>query len=106
MAYQQQQQDSRNPNRLHLNFGFNNPPNFSAEQGRAFPTTPSTFPQPFPDARGNQQVWGTGEGASGINQQGYFYNNPAMQQFNNASTPGTPAGYRSPGGLQDVNGGL
>ncbi|KAI6792869.1 kinase-like protein [Hortaea werneckii] len=106
MAYQQQQQDSRNPNRLHLNFGYNNPPNFSAEQGRAFPTTPSTFPQPFPDARGNQQVWGTGEGASGINQQGYFYNNPAMQQFNNASTPGTPAGYRSPGGLQDVNGGL
>lgn len=106
MGYQQQPQDARNPNRLHLNFGFNNTPNFAAEQGRAFPTTPSTFPQPFPDARGNQQVWGTGEGASGINQQGYFYNNPALQPYNNASSPSTPGGYRTPGGYGDVNGGL
>jgi len=109
---QQQQQDNRNPNRLQLNFGFNNPPNFAAEQGRAFPTTPSTFPQPFPDARGNQDVWGTGQAASGINQQGYFYNNPSFQQYNNLSSPATPGagagggGYRSPGGFNEVNGGL
>ncbi|KAK5120557.1 hypothetical protein LTR85_006213 [Meristemomyces frigidus] len=116
MAYQQQQQqqqqagDQRNPNRLHLNFGLNNPPNFGAEQGRAFPTTPSTFPQPFPDARGNQDVWGTGQATSGINNQGYFYNNPSFQQYNNLSSPSTPGagagGYRSPGGFNDVNGGL
>ena len=103
---QQQAQDSRNPTRLHLNFGFNAAPNFTAEQGRAFPTTPSTFPQPFPDAQGNQNVWGTGAPASGINNQGYFYNNPSFQQYNNLSSPSTPAGYRSPGGFADVNGGL
>ena len=110
MAYQQQQQqqqqqpDNRNPNRLQLNFGFNNPPNFPAEQGRAFPTTPSTFPQPFPNSAGQQEVWGTQQATSGINSQGYFYNNPnPYQQYPNAS-PG--AGYRSPGGYTDVNNGL
>ena len=78
MAYQsqQQQQDNRNPNRLHLNFGFNNQQNFAAEQGRAFPTTPSTFPQPFPNSAGHQEVWGTQQTTSGITSQGYFYNNP------------------------------
>ncbi|KAF2771653.1 Serine/threonine-protein kinase [Teratosphaeria nubilosa] len=104
---QQQQQpgDNRNPNRLHLNFGFNNQQaNYAAEQGRAFPTTPSTFPQPFPDARGKQDVWGTGQGVSGINSQGYFYNNPSFQQYQQ-SPVGTP-GYRSPGAYNDVNGGL
>lgn len=114
MAYQQQQQqqagEQRNPNRLQLNFGLNSPPNFAAEQGRAFPTTPSTFPQPLPDARGNQDVWGTGQATSGINNQGYFYNNPSFQQYNNLSSPSTPGagpgGYRSPGGFGDVNGGL
>ena len=112
MAYnnqqQQQQQDNRNPNpnRLHLNFGFNNPPNFAAEQGRAFPTTPSTFPQPFPDARGQQDVWGTGQGTSGINSQGYFYNNPQLQQYGGLPSPAASAGYRSPGGFNDVTNGL
>ncbi|KAK4551801.1 Serine/threonine-protein kinase [Recurvomyces mirabilis] len=119
MAYQQQgqqqqqqqqqggQQDARNPNRLHLNFGFNNnSPNFAAEQGRAFPTTPSTFPQPL----GQQDVWGTGQAASGINSQGYFYNTPNLQQYGNlpsgAQTPGAGAGYRSPGGYADATNGL
>lgn len=108
MAYQQQQQNDRNPNRLHLNFGggFNNPPNFAAEQGRAFPTTPSTFPQPFPDARGQQDVWGTGQGTSGINSQGYFYNNPSFQQYGNLPSPAGSSGYRSPGGFNDVTNGL
>jgi protein-serine/threonine kinase len=110
MAYQQgqQQPDNRNQNRLHLNFGFNNnnnSPNFAAEQGRAFPTTPSTFPQPFPDARGQQDVWGTGQGTSGINSQGYFYNNPQVQGYNSIPSPAS-AGYRSPGGFNDVNNGL
>jgi protein-serine/threonine kinase len=110
MAYQQTQQqpqaDSHNQNRLQLNFGFNNQAaNFAAEQGRAFPTTPSTFPQPFPDSRGNQDVWGTGQGASGINSQGYFYNNPTFQQYQQG-LPSPASGYRSPGGFNDVNGGL
>jgi len=114
MAYQQQQQqqqqDNRNQNqnpnanRLHLNFGFNNQPNFAAEQGRAFPTTPSTFPQPFPNSQGQQEVWGTTQGNSGINNQGYFFNNPSFQSYTNLPSPG--AGYRSPGGFNDVNGGL
>ncbi|EMD01202.1 hypothetical protein BAUCODRAFT_201596 [Baudoinia panamericana UAMH 10762] len=105
MAYQQQQ-DNRNQNRLHLNFGFNNQPNFAAEQGRAFPTTPSTFPQPFPNARGQQDVWGTGQTTSGINDQGYFYNNPTFQQYQNLPSPGT-SGYRSPGGFNnDATNGL
>lgn len=98
-------QDNRNPNRLHLNFGFSSSPNFAAEQGRAFPTTPSTFPQPFPDSRGQQDVWGTGQGTSGINAQGYFYNNSQGQQppgYGGLSSPATPGGaYRSPGGFND-----
>ncbi|KAK4635597.1 Serine/threonine-protein kinase cot-1 [Fulvia fulva] len=104
----QAQPDSRNPNRLQLNFGFNNPPNFAAEQGRAFPTTPSTFPQPFPNAAGQQEVWGTQQATSGINSQGYFYNNPNAYQQQYTSGTSTPnAGYRSPaGGYNDVTNGL
>jgi protein-serine/threonine kinase len=106
----QQQQLPADPNsaqnRLHLNFGFTNSPNFAAEQGRAFPTTPSTFPQPFPNAAGQQEVWGAQPASSGINSQGYFYNsNPAayQQQFANASPA---AGYRSPGGFDQMTNGL
>ncbi|KXT12477.1 hypothetical protein AC579_7362 [Pseudocercospora musae] len=111
MSYNQQQQaqqpsgDSRNPNRLQLNFGFTNQPNFAAEQGRAFPTTPSTFPQPFPNSAGQQEVWGAQQTTSGINSQGYFYNNPtAYQQYSSNVSPA--AGYRSPGGFNDVTNGL
>jgi protein-serine/threonine kinase len=103
---QHQQPDNRNPNRLQLNFGYNTAPNFAAESGRAFPTTPSTFPQPFPNSSGQQEVWGTQQ-TSGINSQGYFYNNPnAFQQpYSNNNSPG--AGYRSPGpGFNDVTNGL
>ena len=110
MAYQQQQPDNRNPNRLHLNFGFNNQPNFQAEQGRAFPTTPSTFPQPFPNSAGQQEVWGTQQTTSGITNQGYFYNNPnPYQQYGGQGLPSPSpisAGYRSPGGFNDVTNGL
>lgn len=109
MAYQQSQQqqgaDNRNPNRLHLNFGFGNN-NFAAEQGRAFPTTPSSFPQPFPNSNGQQEVWGT-QHNSGINSQGYFYNNPApySQQYSPMS-PGPGTGYRTQPGYNDVTNGL
>ncbi|KXT03960.1 hypothetical protein AC578_9295 [Pseudocercospora eumusae] len=111
MSYNQQQQaqqpsgDSRNPNRLQLNFGFTNQPNFAAEQGRAFPTTPSTFPQPFPNSAGQQEVWGAQQTTSGISSQGYFYNNPtAYQQYSSNVSPA--AGYRSPAGFNDVTNGL
>ena len=120
MAYNTQNQtqqppqsDNRNPNRLQLNFGFSNTAsNFSAEQGRAFPTTPSTFPQPFPNAAGQQEVWGTQQTTSGITNQGYFYNNPnPYQQYGNHGlpSPGAPpsaGSYRSPGGFNDVTNGL
>jgi hypothetical protein len=52
-------------NRLQLNFGFQGAQNFGgAEQGRAYPTTPSTFPQPFPNTQGQQEVWGTAQPGS------------------------------------------
>lgn len=102
---QQQQHDGRNPNRLQLNFGYNNGANFAAEQGRQFPTTPSTFPQPFPNAAGQQEVWGTQQ-TSGISSQGYFYNTPNANAYpQQYSNPGTPGGYRSPG-FNDVTTGL
>ena len=102
---------SRGPG-LQLNFGnaFPAQPNYAAEQGRAFPTTPSTFPQPFPNAAGQQEVWGTQPPSSGISSQGYFYNNPSFQQQqqqqNSLASPNSAGGYRSPGGFADVNGGL
>ncbi|SMQ46474.1 unnamed protein product [Zymoseptoria tritici ST99CH_3D7] len=110
---QQQQPDNRNPNRLQLNFGYNNAPNYAAESGRAFPTTPSTFPQPFPNSQGQQEVWGTQQ-TSGINSQGYFYNNQngfqqqqqPQQPYSNTNSP-APGYPRSPGpGFNDVTNGL
>lgn len=107
MAYNNQQQNNRdpnaNPNRLHLNFGFNTQqPNFGAEQGRNFPTTPSTFPQPL----NQNQMWGTQQPQSGITDQGYFYNNPNGYPPNQypqgvttpgyARTPGAGPGYNDP----------
>lgn len=129
MAYnnqqQQQQADSRNPNRLQLNFGFqNNPQTFSAEQARAYPTTPSTFPQPFPNAAGQQEVWGTQTPQQGLNPQGYFNNfNPygnqlqqgqgqgqvqtPLAQTPSAPSPGVANAYRSPGtGFNEVTNGF
>jgi len=50
-------------NRLQLNFAFGggdrNNQQYQQEVGRAFPTTPSTFPQPvYPNQAGQQEVWG------------------------------------------------
>lgn len=123
MAYNNQQQDNRNPNRLQLNFGFqNNPQTFSSEQARAFPTTPSTFPQPFPNAAGQQEVWGTQTPQQpGLNPQGYFNNfNPYGSQLQQGQgqgpvqTPGVPGPapntYRAPGaggaGFNEVTNGF
>lgn len=103
------QQDSRNPNRLQLNFGFNNQQTFSSEQARAYPTTPSTFPQPFPNAAGQQEVWGTQTPATGMSQQGYFSSfNPYQNQYQQGvSTPQSAGGYRSPtGAFNDVTNGF
>jgi protein-serine/threonine kinase len=110
MAYNNQPQDNRNPNRLQLNFGFqNNPQTFSSEQARAFPTTPSTFPQPNQYAAGQQEVWGTQTPQQpGLNPQGYFNNfNPYGNQLQQGQgqgqvqTPGAPGPapntYRAPG---------
>ena len=94
-----QQPGNQQANRLQLNFNFQNQHNFAAEQGRAFPTTPSTFPQPFPNAAGQQEVWGANQQPnSGFTQSGYFMNNPytnqMQQQANGLQTPN--AAYRSP----------
>ncbi|KAK3077488.1 hypothetical protein LTS18_010132, partial [Coniosporium uncinatum] len=88
------------PNRLHLNFGFNDR-NFSpnAEAGRQFPTTPSTFPQPFSNPQGPQEVWGA-QAANAYQSGGYFVNNPnnplppqpGYQQANHQLPVSTPGG--------------
>lgn len=93
------------PNRLHLNFGFNNDrSNLAAEQGRAYPTTPSTFPQPvYPNQNGQQEVWGTQQSNAAsyfMNAQGGYppqYQQPGMQ---------TPGAYRQPAGYVDGANGL
>jgi len=99
-----QPQDPRNlNNRLHLNFGFNER-NFAADVGRAFPTTPSTFPQPvFPaQVNGQQEIWGN-QTPNGFGGASYFMNNsyqPQLQQHQNLPNPATyrtPAGYNSDG---------
>ncbi|KAF2733179.1 serine/threonine-protein kinase cot-1 [Polyplosphaeria fusca] len=69
-------------NRLQLNFGFgggNDRNNYNQDSsGRAFPTTPSTFPQPvYPNQSGQQEVWGAQQTNNGYN--GYFMGNPYQQ---------------------------
>ena len=58
--------NSNNPNRLNLNFGFN------VANNRAYPTTPSAFPQPIYQSAGPQDYVSSQNGA--YNQQGYFAN--------------------------------
>lgn len=80
------------PNRLGLNFGggvrgaFNNPQNYPASDGRVFPTTPSSFPQPvFPTQNGqvpNEYVNSQVQNPNAYGQQspgGYFMNGPSYQ---------------------------
>lgn len=107
---QQHPNQQQQPNRLQLNFGFQNPNGFQAEQGRAFPTTPSTFPQPYPNSAGQQEVWGTNQNPnSGFTPAGYFANTPypaqlqQQQQQNNLQAPSQA--YRSPVGQAQYNDG-
>lgn len=86
MNNNQQQQQQQGGNRLQLNFGFGggggggggdrNQYNQDST-GRAFPTTPSTFPQPvYPNQAGQQEVWGTQQQNYG---NGYFMDPPYQQ---------------------------
>lgn len=104
MTYQEPQ-DLRNPNnRPHLNFNANER-GFGADTGRAFPTTPSTFPQPvYPSQNGQQEVWGAQQPPPSQYPGGppsYFPQHVSLQQpsyqQNQALTPNS-SGYRTPGG--------
>lgn len=64
-----------NNNRLHLNFGFNEQQGYTPSNNRAYPTTPSTFPQPMYQ-QGTEYV-DPQQNAFG---QGYFMNNPYAPQ--------------------------
>jgi protein-serine/threonine kinase len=70
------------PNRLQLNFGFDRNNNYgTGNDGRQFPTTPSTFPQPvFPNSQGQQEVWGAQNTNNGYAGTSYFMNNQYQQQ--------------------------
>ena len=106
MAYQDNNQDPRNPNnRPHLGNLTPNERGFAGDAGRAFPTTPSTFPQPvYPSQNGQQEVWGQGQPPPSQYQGGppsYFVQHVNFQQQNyspnQALTPNS-SGYRTPGG--------
>jgi protein-serine/threonine kinase len=74
--HQQQQGGGPPPNRLQLNFGFGTS-NQTADTGRQFPTTPSTFPQPvFPNQNGQQEVWGNQQGNTNYGNANFFMSNP------------------------------
>lgn len=67
-----------NGNRLHLNFGYNDRTfNPAAANNRAYPTTPSAFPQPIYTTPGPQDYMDAQNGAYG---QGYFVPTPYAQQ--------------------------
>jgi len=93
------------PNRLQLNFGITD------NRQQAYPTTPSTFPQPFPNSNGQQEVWGTQQTNTGYGNAGYFMNNPYQaagyaQQANNVPTAGGASSFRSPAAYNDGTNGL
>lgn len=86
--------DANNNNRLYLNFANTNTNDRLASNDRAYPTTPSTFPQPvFPPTSGQQQhsnlqpqaqPYG---GGGGYAPQGYF----AQAQYPAQQYPPQPA---------------
>ena len=93
--------NQQQPNRLQLNFGLGGGDRNNYNQdssGRAFPTTPSTFPQPvYPNQAGQQEVWGaqqqqqTGFGANAANN-GYF-----MNPYQQAQYQGQQGNLQAPG---------
>lgn len=70
-------------NRLQLNFGGGDRNNQYQDAGRAFPTTPSTFPQPvYPNQAGQQEVWGAQQQQQQQQGNGYgggYFQNPYQQ---------------------------
>lgn len=101
-------------NRLQLNFGFGggdrSQQQYAQEQGRAFPTTPSTFPQPvYPNQAGQQEVWGAQQQQqqqqmSGNGYSGYFQSPYQQAQYQgqqgNLQAPGSARAFdQSPNGL-------
>jgi protein-serine/threonine kinase len=95
-------------NRLHLNFGGYQERNFAADQGRAFPTTPSTFPQPvYPNQAGQQEVWGTQQNAGAYGGGTFFNVNQYQSQYGQQGNLQAPAAvHRSPAGYNDGANGL
>ncbi|KAI1911081.1 Serine/threonine-protein kinase [Ophidiomyces ophidiicola] len=59
-------------------YGFNDRP-YTAANARAYPTTPSTFPQPMYQNQGGHE-YATAQNAPNAYNQGYFGNNPYAQQ--------------------------
>ncbi|RSL59804.1 Serine/threonine-protein kinase cot-1 [Fusarium duplospermum] len=104
--------DSNN-NRLFLNFGNGND-RLTASDRAAYPTTPSTFPQPvFPPASGQQQPGLQAQQqayAGGYAPQGYFNQNQyAQYQGQPLNDYAQPAGYQprsNTPGTNDPNTGL
>ncbi|CAH0019516.1 unnamed protein product [Clonostachys rhizophaga] len=77
-----------NNNRLHLNFDSNNQ-RLPIADSRAYPTTPSSFPQPVYPPQGGQQAAGAHpqqQGYGGAHgqypPQGYFHQGQYQQQYN------------------------
>ncbi|PYI12465.1 serine/threonine protein kinase [Aspergillus sclerotiicarbonarius CBS 121057] len=71
--------DPNNNQRLHLNFGYNDRGfNAAAANNRAYPTTPSAFPQPIYQNQGPQDYMDAQNGAYA--QGGYFMANPYQAQ--------------------------
>ncbi|KAL1964700.1 hypothetical protein VTN77DRAFT_6726 [Rasamsonia byssochlamydoides] len=73
-----------NNNRLHMNFGYNDR-NYNPANNRAYPTTPSAFPQPMYQDQGYVDAHSAQNAAYG---QGYYMNNAyAPQQPQQAHYP-------------------
>lgn len=97
--------------RLHLNFGYDQQQPYSnnPQSSRAYPTTPSTFPQPMYAGQGNQEFVDAQQNAY---NQGYFVNNPYMapagqtlQQQQQQQYAPAPHGSAPPTGYQQQRGG-
>jgi protein-serine/threonine kinase len=77
--------NNQQSSRLQLNFGGGDRNNQFQDAGRAFPTTPSTFPQPvYPNQAGQQEVWGAQQQqqpANGFSSGGYFPNPYQQAQY-------------------------
>ena len=97
--------NNQQSNRLQLNFGFgggDRSNQYQQDVGRAFPTTPSTFPQPvYPNQAGQQEVWGAQQQGNGYGG-GYF-----MNPYQQAQYQGQQGNLQAPGGQrfdQSANG--